>query len=105
MGDGQVDNCGWTRRLRIAWGPHKQELTLNGMEVMWNKVAQGEGDEKGTSTDRTMSGRQMEGAKVMRGDHLSAQDRTLCAHAHIGAGKSGLELPYFWARCASLANT
>jgi hypothetical protein len=25
------------RRLRIVWGPHKQELRCNGMEVMWSE--------------------------------------------------------------------
>jgi hypothetical protein len=65
----------------------------------------GGGDEKGTGTGGTVSGRQMEGVEVMRGGHLSARDRTLCAHAHIGAAKSGLELPRFWARCVSLADT
>jgi hypothetical protein len=43
--------------------------------------------------------------EVMRGDHLLARDRTLCAHAHIRAAKSGLELPLFWAQCVSLADT
>jgi hypothetical protein len=75
------------------------------MEVMWSEVAQVAGDEKGTGTSGTVSGRQMEGAEVMRGGHLSAWDRALCAHAHIGAVKSGLKLPRFWPRCGSLADT
>jgi hypothetical protein len=46
-----------------------------------------------------------QGEEAMRGGHLSARDRALCAHAHIRAAKSGLEPPHFWARCVSLANT
>jgi hypothetical protein len=104
-GDGQVDNCEWTRRLRITWGPHKRKLRCNGMEAMWSKGAQVAEDEEGTGTGGTVSGRQMAGAEVMRGSHLSARDRALCAHVHIGAAKSGLEPPHFWARCVSLADT
>jgi hypothetical protein len=83
-------------------GPQKWELTCNGMEVMWSKGAHVGEDEKGSGTGRTVSGRQMGGVEVMRSGHLSARDRTLCAHAHIEAVKSGLELPHFWPRCASL---
>jgi hypothetical protein len=39
----------------------------------------------------------MQGVEVMRGNHLLAWDRTLCAHVHIGAAKKGLEIPCFWA--------
>jgi hypothetical protein len=67
------------------------------MEVMWSEVAQVARDEEGTGTDGVVSGIHMEGEEVMRGDHFLAQDRTLCAHAHIGAMKSGLEFPCFWA--------
>jgi hypothetical protein len=42
-----VDNVDGKRKLRIAWGPHKQEMRCNGMEVMWSEVAQVAGDEKG----------------------------------------------------------
>jgi hypothetical protein len=55
------------------------------------------GDEKGIGTDGIVSGRLLEGLKLMRGSHLLAYDRTLCAHAHIRAMKSGLEIPFFWA--------
>jgi hypothetical protein len=75
------------------------------MKVMWSEVEQVAGDEKGKGTGGTVSGRNMKGVEVMRGDHLSAWDRTLCAHAHIGDSKSGLEPPLFWARCVSLDNT
>jgi hypothetical protein len=105
MGDCQVDNCEWTRRLRMAWGSHKKKMRCNGMEAMWSEVAQVAGDEKGTGTGGTVSGRKMEGAQVMRGDHLSARDRELCAHGHIKAAKRGLKLPLFWPRCGSLADT
>jgi hypothetical protein len=52
-------------------------------------------DEEGTGTSGIVSGRQTEGAEVMRVDHLSAYDRALCAHAHIRVAKSGLEPPCF----------
>jgi hypothetical protein len=42
---------------------------------------------------------------VGQSDHLSTWDRVLYAHVHIGAMKSGLILPLFWARCVSLADT
>jgi hypothetical protein len=92
-----VDSCEWMRRLRITWGPHKRKLSCNGMEMIWRKGAQVAEYEEGIGTGGTMSGRQMEGAEVMIGSHLSASDRALCAHAHIGAAKSGLEPPRFWA--------
>jgi hypothetical protein len=56
-GDGQVENCEWTKRLRMAWGSHKRKMRCNGMEVMWSKVAQVVGDEKGIGTSGTVSGR------------------------------------------------
>jgi hypothetical protein len=46
-------------------GPHKRELRCTGMEVMWSEVAQVVGDEKGTGTGGMVSGRQVEGEKVI----------------------------------------
>jgi hypothetical protein len=53
-------------------GATQAGLRCNGMEVMWSEVAQVAGDEKGTGTGGTVSGRQMGGAEVMRSDHLLA---------------------------------
>jgi hypothetical protein len=86
-------------------GATQAGLRCNGMEVMWSKVEQVDGYEEGTCTGGTVSGRQMEGVEGMRGSHLLARDRMLCAHVHIRAVKSGLEPPRCWARCVSLADT
>jgi hypothetical protein len=47
-------------------GPHERELRWTGMEMMWGEVAQVAGDEKRTGTDGMVSGRQVEGAKVIK---------------------------------------
>jgi hypothetical protein len=56
-------------------GATQEGLRCNGMEVMWSKVEQVAGDEKGTGTRGMVSGRHMEGEKGMRSVHLSARDR------------------------------
>jgi hypothetical protein len=81
------------------------------MEVMWSEVAQVERDEKGRSSrwdnEWSTGGERWSGEQLSVGqsDHLSTWDRALYAHAHIRAMKRDLILPFFWARCVSLADT
>jgi hypothetical protein len=63
-------------------GGTQERIRCNGMEVMWSEVAQVAGDEEGMGTGGKVSGRQMEGEKVMRRGHLLAWDRSY-VHMHI----------------------
>jgi hypothetical protein len=55
MRDGHVD----------SQGPHKRELRWIETELMWSEVAQVVGDEKRTGVGGMVSGRQVEGVKVI----------------------------------------